>query len=134
MKPLAYPEMAQVLQYIAMKNPLQSKMLDPRGGTEGAIGYGGGSSAPRYVVAGKLKDGTVVYGRPGDIHSDLANPWRSYAKVRDLDDIKEMGFARGEGMPFLTRGEAAKGIGSKTPLQAETYERSLGNKKFLRDE
>jgi hypothetical protein len=29
---------------VAMKNPMQSKMLDPRGGTEGAVGYGGGAN------------------------------------------------------------------------------------------
>jgi hypothetical protein len=33
-----------LLSNVAQRNPMQSKMLDPRGGTEGAVGYGGGSN------------------------------------------------------------------------------------------
>jgi hypothetical protein len=38
-----------LLSDVAQRNPMQSKMLDPRGGTEGAIGYGGGSNAAPSV-------------------------------------------------------------------------------------
>jgi hypothetical protein len=92
-----------MLQPVAQRNPMQSKLLDPRGGTEGAVGYGGGASSaparPRLVVAARMPDGTVQYGVPGDMHATL----RNVSKIRDQD----FGFAI-PGGPFLTRAQAAK--------------------------
>jgi hypothetical protein len=66
---------------VAMKNPLQSKMLDPRGGTEGAIGYGGGASPKAakplrrdkdLMPAVQYQDGsTLAAPRPGMQHFEI---------------------------------------------------------------
>jgi hypothetical protein len=102
---------AGLLSQVAMKNPMQSKMLDPRGGTEGAVGYGGGANAPvRLVVARRMPDGSVRYGRPGDNHSSLVTEQELAAArftPRERAIEKEMGFALPGGQ-WLNRYEASK--------------------------
>jgi hypothetical protein len=48
MKPLAYPEMANMLQLVMAQDPNKTK-LNPIAATEGARGYGGGAAKTHTV-------------------------------------------------------------------------------------
>jgi len=63
------------------------------------------------VVAARNEDGKLIIGKPGQIHPDLLD--------QGAADTAEMGFADSSGA-FLTRQEAAKRVGQKEPLEANS--------------
>jgi predicted GNAT family acetyltransferase len=75
-----------LLGNVAMKNPLQSKMLDPRGGTEGAVGYGGGSNRVFDWTPGggskvkKIGNTQITYGVGRDGTAELTHVTTPRAK------------------------------------------------------
>ncbi len=75
----------------------------------------GGQSAPKLVVARRLDDGTMTYGKPGQIHPDLVQEGENYLDV----DPEQMGFAV-PGGPFLTRQEALDFVITNEPGRVTT--------------
>lgn len=63
------------------------------------------------VVARKLPDGRIVYGKPGFLHDDLIGPGETHVTG---DMAKQMGFATPEGQ-FLTREEASAWVKRTQP-------------------
>lgn len=54
------------------------------------------------IVSRRAPDGTITYGKPGELHSDLFNSDRAYELATD----DQMGFSEYEGGKFLSRKEA----------------------------
>ena len=95
---------------------------------------------PQLVAARKMPDGSIRYGKPGEIHADLFRPGE---KLYGCNDIN-MGFAL-PGRRFLTREQALEAVKGGTPdvaikfsppqrhgeyyLDAVQYGRAIGNLK-----
>ena len=69
---------------------------------------------PSLVVARKMPDGSVRYGKPGQMHSDLFEPHEFSSTVPD----SVMGFAEPSG-PFLSRQEALKFAAREIPQEGD---------------
>lgn len=73
------------------------------------------NEAPKLVVARKMPDGSVRYGKPGDLHPSLMGGTESAAdRSHALDN---MGFAE-PGGPYMTRAEALAFIQKNEPDRA----------------
>lgn len=83
-------------------------------------------STPKLVVARKMEDGKIRYGRPGDIHADLIHDTDSFENA-GITQIWEsqMGFAK-PGGKFMTRDEAAAWIKKHEPERFHTQFQSKG--------
>lgn len=77
---------------------------------------------PGLVVARRFPDGTIKYGKPGDIHADLISDEEMDRKNVGYVGIeeKDMGFAK-PGGPFMSREEAAASIGKTGKLESVKY-------------
>jgi hypothetical protein len=95
-------------------------------------------SQASLVVAREMPDGTIRYGKPGQIHADLvdANHFETHAAPPPTDT---MGFAK-PGGKFMTREEALAYVKANEPegaylaheptgLQAEKYNKGMGVEK-----
>ena len=95
---------------------------------------------PQFVAARKMPDGSIRYGKPGEIHADLFRPGE---KLYGCNDIN-MGFALPGGR-FLTREQALEAVKRGTPdvaikfsppqrgeyyLDAVQYGRAIGNREI----
>ena len=96
---------------------------------------------PQLVAARKMPDGSIRYGKPGEIHADLFRPGE---KRHGFNDMK-LGFALPGGC-FLTREQALDAVKRGTPgvaakfsptqrhgenyLDAVQYGRAIGNLKI----
>jgi hypothetical protein len=96
---------------------------------------------PQLVAARKMQDGSIRYGKPGEIHADLFQPGE---KSYGFNDMK-LGFALPGGR-FLTREQALDAVKRGTPdvaakfsppqrhgenyLDAVQYGRAIGNLKI----
>lgn len=72
-----------------------------------------GPEAP-LVVARRMPDGTVRYGQPGQIHADLVDADHFEKNIAPVPD-DDMGFARSNGSPFLSRDEATAFLDANHP-------------------
>lgn len=79
-------------------------------------------TAPQFVVARKMEDGTIKTGVKGQFHFDLMNPDEETTDK----SAEQMGFADASGK-FYTRKEAAAALGKNQHLEAFTYNESLKN-------
>lgn len=64
---MALSQQGNSIMPVAMKSPLQNKLLDPRGGSEGAIGYGGG----RWGPSGRYDHPQELLNDPGYVTSRI---------------------------------------------------------------
>jgi hypothetical protein len=71
---------------------------------------------PQLVVARKLPDGSIKYGRPGQTHADLIEARRAQ-DYKTIDD-SQMGFAV-DGGPFLSRSEAMDWFAANNPAASK---------------
>jgi len=79
-----------------------------------------GDSTPRLVVANRMPDGSIKYGQPGQVHSDLFGGDEDAEAFARQD--KNLGFAQ-PGGPFMSRQQAADFVAQKEPLRTpEAYE------------
>jgi hypothetical protein len=62
-----------------------------------------GEKAPKLVVARRMDDGSVVYGKPGEMHAALVRDGEQFVGNNKVAD--QMGFAE-PGGPFMSRREA----------------------------
>lgn len=87
----------------------------------------------QLIATRKLSTGEILYGKPGEVHSDLLQPGE-----RDVTDKidAQMGFAEGPGKPHMTREEAFKWVEKNQPemtgrqykekaLEANQYQENL---------
>jgi hypothetical protein len=72
------------------------------------VGFG---AAPKLVVARKMPNGTVVYGKPGDTHGALMG------MDAPLNYDTDLGFAV-PGGPYMTRQEALRWVDANEPARA----------------
>ena len=95
---------------------------------------------PQLVAARKMPDGSIRYGKSGEIHADLFRPGENLYGFNDIN----MGFALPGGR-FLTREQALEAVKRGTPevaiklrppqrhgeyyLDAVQYGRAIGNLK-----
>lgn len=78
---------------------------------------------PSLVVARQMEDGSVKYGKPGDMHFDLYSDDELEQKGIGSVGVeqKDMGFAE-PGGPFMSREEAAASVGEKGRLESVRYQ------------
>ena len=76
-----------------------------------------GNQAPQLVVARKMPDGTVRFGKPGQIHVDLMTTKELGAASDSPEVASSMGYANSEGK-FLNRDEALKFAMQNEPKRA----------------
>lgn len=69
------------------------------------------------VVARKMPDGNIQYGRPGEIHADLLSESEVIHHANDSID-EQMGFAIGQGEPFMSRKDALAWVEENQPGRA----------------
>lgn len=80
------------------------------------------------VVARKTPEG-VVYGKPGELHFDLYKDPMEY----NTADLKQDGFAEGEGKPFMSRDEALDWVTKNEPKIKEGMRNEKGGSRVLYD-
>ena len=66
---------------------------------------------PSLIVSRKVPNGNIVYGKPGDVHSDLFTSDRDYDRVKDAD----LGFSTAPGNPFMSRAQAFDWVSKNQP-------------------
>jgi len=80
---------------------------------------------PSLVVARRMADGTIRYGKPGQTHADLLTKSDTLMSKRDAEIGNQMGFAIPGGQ-YMTRHEAASFVNSPAKvLEATAYQSML---------
>lgn len=81
---------------------------------------------PQLVAARKMPDGSIRYGKSGEIHADLFRPGENLYGFNDIN----MGFAL-PGRRFLTREQALEAVKRGTPEVAIKFRPPAAPRRIL---